>query len=330
MDRTASRVEVDGVGAEESVSKSARTRDGGTRTSRSQKAEKSRRQQTMSMEKESLPPSTIINRPPSASTSPSTSRPSSSRHNSSRRSSTAYTLSRPSKTCPRRSSFLIRQPSEIPTWRPRVPQRRSSTAHYRASSTDSFAVHSKSVLLFQSLEASVANVDPLTPRPTAHLTSVSLPTLQSPAAAAVEPCPSKLSSILGESPELQQHSYSNHVPATTIDWTLPSTRRRQYNEIKKSSRGIRGLVRRITPSSLWSKGNRVGFYDAEKGSDGGTMRRYRLDPDDDDSIVGDGEDEKHRSLMEVLEVGGSSDCGGRGTERRWSCFPFRRDAAKKA
>ena len=327
MDRSASGVEVDGVGAEESASKPARTREGCTQASKSQKAEKSRRQRTMSMEKEPLPPSTTVNRPPSASTSPSTSRPSSSRRNSSRRSSTAYTSNRPSNTCSRRSSFLIRQPSETPTWRPRVPQRRSSTAHYRASSTDSYATHSKSVLLFQSLEASLANVDPLPPRPTAHLTSASLPTLQSPATA-VEPCPSKSSSTLVESPELQQHSYSNHVPATTIDWTLPSTRRRQYDEIEKSSRGIRGLVRRITPGSLWWKGNRAGFYDADKGSDGGTMRRYRLDPDDDDSIVGDGQDEKHRSLMDVMEVRGGKDCGGRGTGRRWSCFHFRSVAPK--
>ena len=329
MDRTASGVEVDGVGVEESASKPARTREGCTQASKSQETEKSRKQRTTSMERAPLPPSTTINRPPSASNSPSTSRPNSSRRNSSRRSSTAHTSSRPSNNCSRRSSFLIRQPSEAPTWRPRVPQRRSSTAHYRTSSTDSYATHSKSVLLFQSLEASLANVDPLPPRPTAHLTSASLPTLQPPATA-VEPCPSKSSSTLVESPELQQHSYSNHVPATTIDWTLPSTRRRQYDEIEKSSRGIRGLVRRFTPSSLWWKGNRAGFYDAEKGSDGGTMRRYRLDPDDDDSVVGAGEDEKHRSLMDGMEVTGSRDRGERETGRRWTCFHFRRDAAKKA
>ena len=292
-------------------------------------AERSRSKRTTSTEPEHQLPFTSSNEKPTTSTTPNISRPTSSRPNSTRRYSTAQASTRLSNTCSRRSSFLVRQPSETHPWRPRVPQRRSSTAHYHTYSTDSPASHSRSVLLFQSLEASLANgIEPFSSRPKDHLTSASLPAPLSPATA-VKPCPSQSSSTLLDSPKLQQqHSYSNHVPATIIDWTLPSTRRRQYERIEKSSRGIRGLVRRFTPIPFRSNGNRVGFYDAEKGSDAGTVRRYRLDADDNDSDAGEMEDEKHRGLMDVLEVGRSRYRGGRGIGSSWSCFVLGRNTAK--
>lgn len=301
--------------------------------SRPQKAEKSRSKRKMSTEPEHQLPFTSSNERPSTSTTPNISRPTSYRRNSTRCHSTAQILTRPSKTCSRRSSFLVRQLSETHPWRPRVPQRRSSTARYRTYSTDPPAPHSKSLLLIQYLEVSLANgIESFSSRPQGHLKSASLPALLSPATAVeVEPYPSQSSSILVDSPKLQQqHSYSNYVPATTIDWTLPSTRRRQYEEIEKSSRGIRGLVRRFTPILFRSNGNRVGFYDAEKGNDTGTVRRYRLDADDNDSDASAMEDEKHKSLMDVMEVGRSKYRGGRGIGSSWSRFVLGRNTAKKA
>ena len=89
-------------------------------------------------------------------------------------------------------------------------------------------------------------------------------------------------------------------------------------------------MRRFTPILFRSNGNRVGFYDAEKGSDAGTVRRYRLDADDNDNDAGEMEDEKHRGLMDVLEVGRSRYRGGRGIGSSWSCFVLGGNTAKKA
>ena len=76
----------------------------------------------------------------------------------------------------------------------------------------------------------------------------------------------------------------NHIPATVIDWTSPSTRRREYEEIDKSCRGVRGLWRRFAPR--WVRSNsRLKFYDSDDGSDAGSVRRYRLnlpEPEHDD------------------------------------------------
>ena len=65
-------------------------------------------------------------------------------------------------------------------------------------------------------------------------------------------------------------------PQTVIDWTSPATRRREYEEIDKSCRGIRGLWRKISPR--WCQRNRrLEFYDEQNDSDGGSVRRYRID-----------------------------------------------------
>ncbi|KAL1955087.1 hypothetical protein VTO42DRAFT_9021 [Malbranchea cinnamomea] len=83
------------------------------------------------------------------------------------------------------------------------------------------------------------------------------------------------------------------VPATVIDWTLPSTRKREYEKIDRSTRGIRGIWRKIAPR--WCLADqRTPFY--EEGKAGkeyeGSVRRFRMDiPDDDD----DDADERHDS-----------------------------------
>ncbi|KAF2083178.1 hypothetical protein K490DRAFT_60715 [Saccharata proteae CBS 121410] len=76
-------------------------------------------------------------------------------------------------------------------------------------------------------------------------------------------------------------------PATVMHWTSPSTRRREYAEIDKSTTGIRGFVRKLLPRRLAPAAmSRQSFYDPEKDddeSDAGSVRRYRLDLPDADA-----------------------------------------------
>ncbi|OJD21067.1 hypothetical protein ACJ73_07595 [Blastomyces percursus] len=73
------------------------------------------------------------------------------------------------------------------------------------------------------------------------------------------------------------------IPATVIDWTSPSTRRREYEEIDRSTRGMRGMWRKIAPSWCQPGGNRMPFF--EEGNGGkemyeGSVRRFRMDVPD--------------------------------------------------
>ncbi len=127
-----------------------------------------------------------------------------------------------------------------------------------------------------------------------------------------------------------QRSYSNYVPATTIDWTLPATRQRQYEEIAKSSRGIRGLLRRLTSILLRRGSERAKFYDG-KGSDAGSVRRYRLDVNDDDSDVDEEATETEKAGSVRITVAKTE--RDQRTERKvekatrsgWSCFGLSRN-----
>ena len=72
-----------------------------------------------------------------------------------------------------------------------------------------------------------------------------------------------------------------HPPAETIHWTSDETRRREYAEIDRASKGFKGLLRRIFPR-LASRSCRSKFYDAKDASECGSVRRYRLDMPDED------------------------------------------------
>ncbi|EJT82117.1 hypothetical protein GGTG_02091 [Gaeumannomyces tritici R3-111a-1] len=69
-------------------------------------------------------------------------------------------------------------------------------------------------------------------------------------------------------------------PQTTHYWTSDRTRRLEYAAIDAASRGVRGWVmRNIVPECFIPKERRhIGFDD-----DGGSVRRYRLDLDEDDA-----------------------------------------------
>ncbi|KAA8652349.1 uncharacterized protein ATNIH1004_001253 [Aspergillus tanneri] len=72
--------------------------------------------------------------------------------------------------------------------------------------------------------------------------------------------------------------------ATVIDWTSPSTRRREYEKIDRASSGMRGFWRRVAPRWCQSRDNRTPFF--EEGKDGkgnyeGSVRRFRMDLPDE-------------------------------------------------
>lgn len=93
------------------------------------------------------------------------------------------------------------------------------------------------------------------------------------------------------------------VPATVIDWTSPSTRRREYEKIDRSNRGIRRIWRRLAPKCLQS-GGRTPFFEEKDGKANyeGSVRRFRMDIPD----------EKEERATEVSFSSRKSD--------KWSCF----------
>lgn len=74
---------------------------------------------------------------------------------------------------------------------------------------------------------------------------------------------------------------------TVIDWTSPSTRKREYAKIDRANRGIRGLWRRVAPKWCQPVDRRTPFF--EEGKNGkanyeGSVRRFRMDIPEDPSF----------------------------------------------
>ncbi|KAL4889235.1 hypothetical protein BDV59DRAFT_121669 [Aspergillus ambiguus] len=88
-------------------------------------------------------------------------------------------------------------------------------------------------------------------------------------------------------------------PATVIDWTSPSTRRREYKKIDRASSGVRGLWRRVAPRWCQFGDSRMPFF--EEGKDGkgnyeGSVRRFRMDLPDEPDV------ERKRGAMKALKL----------------------------
>lgn len=95
----------------------------------------------------------------------------------------------------------------------------------------------------------------------------------------------------------------HYIPATTIHWNSLSTRKRQYAEIDRSRKGMRGFFRKITPK--WMCQPTPKFYDPAKDSDAGSVRRYRVElPEDDEKSATPSSGRPIRPPM----------------NRAWSCF----------
>lgn len=201
----------------------------------------------------------------SMSASRSSSRPTTSHRTQSSRSSIATSSHKASHPTTRRSSSFLLQPL------PQAPLIRPSMTK-RAASVGTIQVFDNPFLPHQipaSHTETAAAKPSATPIPTSipkHLRSSSSPCPRSPFCCH------------------QQPSYTNYVPATTIDWTLPSTRKQEYEEIDRRCRGLKGLWRKVAPKS-WRRNQQIGFFDdtrGEKGDDSGSVRRFRVDIEDED------------------------------------------------
>ncbi|KAF4218044.1 hypothetical protein CNMCM8980_005428 [Aspergillus fumigatiaffinis] len=74
------------------------------------------------------------------------------------------------------------------------------------------------------------------------------------------------------------------VTSTVIDWTSPSTRRREYKKIDRASTGVRGFWRRVAPRWCQFGDNRMPFFEEGKNGKGnyeGSVRRFRMDLPDE-------------------------------------------------
>jgi len=84
--------------------------------------------------------------------------------------------------------------------------------------------------------------------------------------------------LVDENLAIDQHHSA--PPGTEIRWTSDETRRREYAEIDRANRGLRGLWRKILPG-VARKSSQSRFYTEDDGSDGESIRRYRLDMPED-------------------------------------------------
>ncbi|KAH7115192.1 hypothetical protein B0J11DRAFT_444730 [Dendryphion nanum] len=107
---------------------------------------------------------------------------------------------------------------------------------------------------------------------------------------------------------------------TTMHWTSPNTRRREYEKIDKANSGLRGLLRRFVPRCV-SGPPPQRFYEKDR-EDAGSVRRYRMSFDEKGGHGGrEGEeggevDEKKSMLLGKAEGGRGSEIGG----KKWGCF----------
>ncbi|EAU29864.1 predicted protein [Aspergillus terreus NIH2624] len=124
------------------------------------------------------------------------------------------------------------------------------------------------------------------------------------------PTRASVSSRGGRVPPLRTNSvptttYEEHcispiqTSATVIDWTSPSTRRREYEKIDRASSGVRGLWRRVAPQWCQFGDSRMPFF--EEGKDGkgnyeGSVRRFRMDLPDEPGV------ENKRGPMKALKL----------------------------
>ncbi|KAL2848818.1 hypothetical protein BJY01DRAFT_211383 [Aspergillus pseudoustus] len=100
-----------------------------------------------------------------------------------------------------------------------------------------------------------------------------------------------------------------HPEPTIIEWTSPSTRRREYEEIDRASSGVRGFWRRVAPRwCQFGNNSRVPFF--EEGKKGkanyeGSVRRFRMDlPDDEPTETQNRRGLKLRPKLVVHAIGG--------------------------
>ncbi|KAF2274859.1 uncharacterized protein EI97DRAFT_434768 [Westerdykella ornata] len=92
-------------------------------------------------------------------------------------------------------------------------------------------------------------------------------------------------------------------PPTTTHFLLPSTRRKQYERIRRAHSGLRGLLRRVVPCAMGPAP--VAFYEGGRESEAGSVRRFRMDVDEEE----EGEEEEEGFDFEKGSKGGVQERG---------------------
>ena len=179
----------------------------------------------------------------------------------------------PRSSRPRPGRSISERTQQAKSTRRPINFRSSTGAYNRDYRVSPYVVHRRGKELFGSLEGTLAAFHPVSTEHREPLltSSVSaLPNLSKCSTLDVHgPPPGH--EILGKG-----EGIVNYTPATIIDWTSSSTRRREYDEIDRSCQGIRGLWRRLSPR--WCRRNRrLSFYNGDDDSDAGSVRRYRMD-----------------------------------------------------
>lgn len=99
---------------------------------------------------------------------------------------------------------------------------------------------------------------------------------------------------------------------TTMHWTSPCSRKREYERIDRANSGLRGLFRKALPRSI--SGPQEKFYEKDQ-SDAGSVRRYRLCDADDGNNTNAMEKLPSRHEARGLERPVSSQ-----RKSSWGCF----------
>ncbi|KAI4269398.1 MAG: hypothetical protein LQ337_007307 [Flavoplaca oasis] len=200
-----------------------------------------------------------------------------------------------SHTTSRRSSFIIRDPALQDPIAPQIPNLHRTKPYNRPETINPYHFHRRCQSLF----------DP------------SCNPGGSPSSKPATPLNSSV--YISHAPDTTHDDIltimqapSPTIPPTTIDWTLPTTRRREYEKIEASTRGLRGLWRRFAPKRC-HKHSRLAFYDGdpekpEADSDAGSVRRYRINLDDE------------TAELRTQEVGTIPDRGSHKKLKGWRCF----------
>ncbi|KAL8887751.1 MAG: hypothetical protein Q9215_004725 [Flavoplaca cf. flavocitrina] len=195
----------------------------------------------------------------------------------------------------RRSSFIVRDPALQDPVVPRLANLNRTKSYNRPETINPYHFHRRCQSLFDppSNHDVLPSSDPATPlNRIAHFSHAP--------DTAHDNIPS-----LTQTPSLI-------IPQTTVDWTLPTTRRREYEKIEASTRGIRGLWRRFAPKRC-HKHSRLTFFndDPEKeGNEGdaGSVRRYRINLDEE------------TEELRTQEVETIPDRGSHTWLKGWRCF----------
>jgi hypothetical protein len=76
---------------------------------------------------------------------------------------------------------------------------------------------------------------------------------------------------------MQREEPTAEETPTTMHWTSPCTRRREYERIDRANSGVRGFLNKVVPRCV--SGPPEKFYEKDE-SDAGSVRRYRIDDED--------------------------------------------------